>query len=537
MKRLIRRAAGVVEGLPSDAPSLYGDATELLGDAGEAGAERPEEIVDTVVAERRGRAAAPETDVLTPLRRTNTLGFGRVQRPLTREKFLLTRSALVIVVERVLLPGTRGAAAALVPIPIVAAARRGVEAGAATGAAHAVRGPDVTGYRGCRCGAHGDIRGTGPWSALGGGGDFLLERLRRAGVVLHLRVRVLVDAVALQERVQVGVSASLHLLELDRGPGVHAHGSARGEERRKGFERRSAFGQSGHGRADELDENETRPGRVRRRGGSGNETRRSRGAMFGRAPDEADVDAESAVDPGTLEAHEDAVGHGCPLRVLGVAVGARLRRRRGRGLGAGEGGETRESARRTGNGGQKKRAVDGGARRARTSRAIASLVPMATRGAIGGVASERTHPVVALLLQLAKYRGSLGRRHCPGSFNRRLSAWCAVSDARACRRVCGAEVPSAPTSLVRPRGPRKGCERSKRINERIDPLSTVREPKRPDGPGSPRRRSRDSDRNLLSKVCTRHVWLSDASRHCERAEAYLAILCGARGEKALGEAS
>ena len=66
MKRLIRRAAGVVEGLPSDAPSLYGDATELLGDAGEAGAERPEEIVDTVVAERRGRAAAPETDVLTP---------------------------------------------------------------------------------------------------------------------------------------------------------------------------------------------------------------------------------------------------------------------------------------------------------------------------------------------------------------------------------------------------------------------------------------------------------------------------------------
>ena len=211
----------------------------------------------------------------------------------------------------------------------------------------------MTGYRGCRCGAHGDIRGTGPWSALGGGGDFLLERLRRAGVVLHLRVRVLVDAVALQERVQVGVSASLHLLELDRGPGVHAHGSARGEERRKGFERRSAFGQSGHGRADELDENETRPGRVRRRGGSGNETRRSRGAMFGRAPDEADVDAESAVDPGTLEAHEDAVGHGCPLRVLGVAVGARLRRRRGRGLGAGEGGETRESARRTGNGGQR----------------------------------------------------------------------------------------------------------------------------------------------------------------------------------------
>lgn len=202
-----------------------------------------------------------------------------------------------------------------------------------------------------------------------------------------------------------------------------------------------------------------------------------------------------------------------------------------------EGGETRESARRTGNGGQKKCAVDGGARRARTSRAIASLVPMATRGAIGGVASERTHPVVALLLQLAKYRGSLGRRHCPGSFSRRLSAWCAVSDARARRRVCGAEVPSAPTSLVRPRGPRKGCERSKRINERIDPLSTVREPKRPDGPGSPRRRSRDSDRNLLSKVCTRHVWLSDASRHCERAGAYLAILCGARGGKALGGAS
>ena len=66
MKRLIRRAAGVVEGLPSDAPSLYGDATELLGDAGEAGAERPEEIVDTVVAERRGAPPLPKPTYLPP---------------------------------------------------------------------------------------------------------------------------------------------------------------------------------------------------------------------------------------------------------------------------------------------------------------------------------------------------------------------------------------------------------------------------------------------------------------------------------------
>ena len=83
----------------------------------------------------------------------------------------------------------------------------------------------------------------------------------------------------------------------------------------------------------------------------------------------------------------------------------------GEGVGSGEGGETRESARRTGTWRHEKRAVDGDARRARTSRAIASVVTMAARGAIGGAASERTHPVVALLLQLAKYRGSLGRRH------------------------------------------------------------------------------------------------------------------------------
>ena len=105
------------------------------------------------------------------------------------------------------------------------------------------------------------------------------------------------------------------------------------------------------------------------------------------------------------------------------------------------------------------------ARGARTSRAIASLVPMATRGAIGGVASERTHPVYRTAAAAREVSRQPRRRHCPDL------------PAGACRRgvrsptlarvaACGAEVPSAPTSLVRPRGARKGCERSKRINER-----------------------------------------------------------------------
>lgn len=43
------------------------------------------------------------------------------------------------------------------------------------------------------------------------------------------------------------------------------------------------------------------------------------------SPDEADVHSEAAVNTAALEAHEDAIAHGRPLRILRVAVDARLR--------------------------------------------------------------------------------------------------------------------------------------------------------------------------------------------------------------------
>ena len=47
-----------------------------------------------------------------------------------------------------------------------------------------------------------------------------------------------------------------------------------------------------------------------------------------RAPDKADVHAQAAVHAAALEAHEDAIGHGRPLRVARVAVHAGLREAR-----------------------------------------------------------------------------------------------------------------------------------------------------------------------------------------------------------------
>lgn len=45
----------------------------------------------------------------------------------------------------------------------------------------------------------------------------------------------------------------------------------------------------------------------------------------GDPPDEANVHAKTAVAPAALEAHEDSIRNGRPLRVLGVAVDAALR--------------------------------------------------------------------------------------------------------------------------------------------------------------------------------------------------------------------
>ena len=77
---------------------------------------------------------------------------------------------------------------------------------------------------------------------------------------------MLVDAVLGEERIQVGVAAGLHLLELRGGPGIHPHRAHEG-----------------------------------------------------------DVHAKPAVDAGALEAHEDTVRHRSPLGVLRGAVRADLR--------------------------------------------------------------------------------------------------------------------------------------------------------------------------------------------------------------------
>ena len=259
----MRGAAGAAERLACHAAGLHGDAPELLRDARQSGPERPEQVFHRVVAPRRGRGAAPEPDVLAALARAHALRLGRVTLALAVEEVLLVRGGAVVVVHAGLLTpaprragtGTTRAGTALVPPPVVPAAE--TAGAAAPGAARLGRR---------RRRARRYVRGTRPRPPLGRRGHLLLERLRGPGVVLDLRVRVLVDAVLGEERVQVGVAAGAHLLELRGGPGIHPHRAHEG-----------------------------------------------------------DVHAQPAVDPGALEAHEDAVRHGGPLGVLRVAVRADLR--------------------------------------------------------------------------------------------------------------------------------------------------------------------------------------------------------------------
>lgn len=46
--------------------------------------------------------------------------------------------------------------------------------------------------------------------------------------------------------------------------------------------------------------------------------------LMPQSPDKADMDTQPTMLPAALQAHEGAIGHSCPLGVLGVAVNADL---------------------------------------------------------------------------------------------------------------------------------------------------------------------------------------------------------------------